>query len=172
MGIVNLKTGEEKKLKLEELRAAARDMRGLALISIHAARSGHPGGSLSVMDIAAALFLNEAKLSPQDDKWEGRDRIFFSAGHKAPALYTGLVKAGFYSPEEMVTLRQLDSPFQGHPHALKLRGVEVSSGSLGQGLSVAAGMALNGKLEGSPYRVYCVLWVTANSRREISGRRQ
>ena len=157
MGIVDLKTGEEKKLKADELRTAAKDMRGLALISIHAARSGHPGGSLSIMDIAAALFLNEAKLSPDDDKWKERDRIFFSAGHKAPALYAGLVKAGFYSPEEMVTLRQLDSPFQGHPHAPKLKGVEVSSGSLGQGLSVAAGVALYGKLEGSGYRVYCIM---------------
>ncbi|MCD6123548.1 MAG: hypothetical protein J7K04_17080, partial [Spirochaetales bacterium] len=81
MGIVDLKTGEEKKLKADELRTAAKDMRGLALISIHAARSGHPGGSLSIMDIAAALFLNEAKLSPDDDKWKERDRIFFSAGH-------------------------------------------------------------------------------------------
>ena len=132
-------------------------MRALDLVSIHAAGSGHPGGTLSVMDIAAVLFLDEVRYDPADPRWEGRDRVFFSAGHKAPALYVALVEAGYLSEQQAVTLRKFGSPCQGHPHAPVLPGVEVSSGSLGQGLGIAAGCALAGRMAGAPWRVYCVM---------------
>jgi len=144
-------------ISIEELEKAACKMRFYALVSIHAAGSGHPGGSLSVMDIVAALYLKFARLDPQNPDWEDRDRIIFSAGHKAPALYAGLALAGFYSIEDMITLRRFNSPFQGHPHAPDLQGVEVSTGSLGQGLSVACGIAISAKLLNRDYRVFCIM---------------
>ena len=132
-------------------------MRALDLVSIHAAGSGHPGGTLSVMDIAAVLFLDEVRYDPADPRWEGRDRVFFSAGHKAPAIYVALVEAGFLGEEQAVTLRKFGSPCQGHPHAPVLPGIEVSSGSLGQGLGIAVGCALAGRMAGASWRVYCVM---------------
>jgi len=132
-------------------------MRALDIIAIHAAGSGHPGGTLSIMDVCAVLFLSEARIDPENPDWEERDRIFFSAGHKAPAIYVSLAKAGFYGDEEVVTLRKLNSKFQGHPHAESLPGLEVSSGSLGQGLGIASGCALNARLDNKPYRAYCIL---------------
>ena len=157
MGFIDLKTGEVKKYTEKELAEIACEMRALDVISIHAAKSGHPGGTLSIMDIAAALYFNEARLDPRNPGWEERDRIFFSTGHKAPAIYVALAKLGLYTDEEVVTLRKLNSPFQGHPHAPKLPGVEVSSGSLGQGLGIAVGCALNGRIDKKSYRVYCVM---------------
>ncbi|MCG8569536.1 MAG: transketolase [Spirochaetes bacterium] len=157
MGIFNSKSGQDNQLNKEQLIAAAKNMRALNLISIHAARSGHPGGTLSIMDIAAALFLNEAKLDPEVPDWSGRDRIFFSAGHKAPAIYVSLCEAGFFPPEKVATLRKLNSPFQGHPHAPKLSGIEVSSGSLGQGLSIAVGTAIHAQKSNADYRTYCIM---------------
>lgn len=156
MGRINRTTGREAHPEVEELRARAAHMRALDLVSIHAAGSGHPGGTLSVMDIAAVLFLDEARYDPNDPRWEGRDRVFFSAGHKAPALYAALVEAGFHAEEKAVSLRKLGSPFQGHPHAPALSGIEVSSGSLGQGLGIAVGCALAGRMAGATWRVYCV----------------
>jgi transketolase len=157
MGILDSKTGKEFKLSEKELVAAACEMRAAALTAIHAAGSGHPGGSFSAMDIAAALFLNEARLDPRNPGWDGRDRIIFSTGHKAPVLYAALAKAGFFKYEDMVTLRKIYSPFQGHPHKLKLKGVEVSTGSLGQGLGIACGEALSAKMDGKDFRVYCIM---------------
>ena len=157
MGTVNRESGLEMHPSSDELRARAARMRALDLVSIHAAGSGHPGGTLSIMDVAAVLFLDEVRFDPRDPSWEGRDRIFFSAGHKAPAVYAALVEAGLYREEQAVTLRKLGSPFQGHPHAPVLPGLEVSSGSLGQGLGIAVGCALAGRLGGSGYRVYCVM---------------
>lgn len=157
MGIINSKTGEEKRYSVEELIEVAGEMRAFNLISIHAAKSGHPGGTLSIMDVVAALYLNEVRIDPNNLKWEKRDRIFFSAGHKAPAIYAALAKVGIYTDEDIVTLRKLNSPFQGHPHAPKLPGIEVSSGSLGQGLSIATGCALAAKLDKKNYRAYCVM---------------
>jgi transketolase len=157
MGIVNRASGVETHPSRDELRARAARMRALDLVSIHAAGSGHPGGTLSIMDVAAVLFLDEVRFDQQDPAWEGRDRVFFSAGHKAPAVYAALVQAGFYREEQAVTLRKLGSPFQGHPHAPALPGLEVSSGSLGQGLGIAVGCALAGRLGGKGYRVYCVM---------------
>jgi len=158
LAIIDSKTGKvRKQYTLKELEEAAQLMRGYALVALAAAGSGHSGGTLSIMDVTAALYLHEANLDPEDAFWADRDRIFWSAGHKAPALYIGLGVAGFFNIEEVVTLRKLYSPFQGHPHWLKLRGVEASSGSLGQGLSVSVGDALAARLDRKNYRVYCIM---------------
>ncbi|MDH7601299.1 MAG: transketolase [Armatimonadota bacterium] len=146
-----------RRLSVRELEDAAREMRAYALVAIHAAGTGHPGGSLSIMDITAALFLNEVNIKPIDPRWECRDRVIFSAGHKAPALYVGLAKAGYYDLDDVVTLRKCGSPFQGHPHCLKLAGIEVSTGSLGQGLGVGVGIALACRLDKCPARIYVVM---------------
>jgi len=145
------------RLKVDELRAAAAEMRALDIIDIFAGGSGHPGGTLSIMDIAAALYLRVLNHDPSEPAWPDRDRVFWSAGHKAPALYVALGKAGYFPLDDTVLLRQLGSGFEGHPNWLELPGVEVSSGSLGQGLGVAVGNALAGKLLGRPYRVYCIM---------------
>ncbi len=142
---------------MEELRRAAREMRAMNLTAIYAAGSGHPGGTLSIMDLAAALYLRVLNHDPKLPEWPDRDRVFWSAGHKAPALYVALGMAGYFPMEDVVLLRQLGQPFEGHPNRLKLPGVEVSSGSLGQGLGVAVGAALAGRLAGKPYRVYCIM---------------
>jgi transketolase len=142
---------------VEELRTAAAEMRAFDIIDIFAAGSGHPGGTLSIMDIAAALYLRVLNHDPKNPAWPHRDRVFWSTGHKAPALYVALGKAGYFPLEDTVLLRQLGSRFEGHPNWLELPGVEVSSGSLGQGLGVAVGNALAGKLLGRPYRVYCIM---------------
>ncbi len=157
MPIVDSKTGRVRKdYSIEELKEAANLMRGLNLVSLCAARSGHSGGTLSIMDITAALYLKVAKHDPKDPFWDGRDRIIWSTGHKAPSLYLGLGMAGYFDVEEVVKLRKLWAPFQGHPHWLKLPGVEASTGSLGQGLSIAVGIALAGKLDKKDYTVYAL----------------
>jgi len=145
------------RLGLEELKQAAAEMRAIDLIDIFAAGSGHPGGTLSIMDVAAVLYLRVLNHDPKNPAWPERDRVFWSAGHKAPALYVALGKAGYFPLDDTVLLRQFGAPFEGHPNCLKLPGVEVSSGSLGQGLGVAVGNALAGKLAGRPYRVYCIM---------------
>lgn len=142
---------------IEELRDAANLMRGYNLLALCAAGSGHAGSTLSIMDIATALYLRDAEHDPHHPDWPGRDRIVWSAGHKAPALYTALGAAGFFPLEDIVTLRRLGSPFQGHPHCLKLPGVEVSTGSLGQGLSIAVGMALAARLDQQPHKIFCLM---------------
>lgn len=142
---------------IKKLEEAANLMRGYDLVCLAAAGSGHAGGTLSIMDITAALYLHAASLDPESPAWEGRDRIIWSVGHKAPSLYLGLGMAGFYDVKDVVTLRKLGSPFQGHPHWLKLPGVEVSSGSLGQGLSIAVGMALGMRLDASSSNVFCIM---------------
>ncbi len=141
----------------DQLVEAANLMRGYDLVALCAAGSGHAGGTLSIMDIAAALYLKVANHDPENPGWAERDRIIWSAGHKAPSLYLGLAFAGFCKLEDVVTLRKLGSPFQGHPHWLKVPGVEVSSGSLGQGLSIAVGVALAGKLDQNNYRTFCIM---------------
>ncbi len=142
---------------LAELVDAARLMRGYNLVALTAAGSGHSGGTLSVMDLAAALYLHAAKLDPQNPEWPERDRIVWSTGHKAPALYVALGMAGYFPIEDVVRLRKLYSPYQGHPHWLKLPGVEVSTGSLGQGLSIAVGMARAAKMDRKNWRTYCFI---------------
>jgi len=155
MAIVNSKTGKvTKSYTVRELKEAANWMRGYNLVALAAAGSGHAGGTLSIMDITAALYLHVADHDPKNPLWEDRDKIIWSTGHKAPSLYLGLGMAGFFDVEDVVTLRKLYSPFQGHPHWLKLPGVEISSGSLGQGLSVSVGLALAARLDRNDCRVY------------------
>ena len=158
MALIDSKSGKHlRDYSIEELIEAANLMRGYDLVALAAAGSGHAGGTLSIMDITAALYLRVADLDPKRPHWEQRDRIIWSAGHKAPALYLGLAFAGFCKPEDVVTLRKLYSPFQGHPHWPKLPGVEVSSGSLGQGLSVAVGAAVAARLDGRKNKVFCLM---------------
>src|SRR5207253_6578053 len=143
MSIKNSKTGETvQNYSIEELKEAANLMRGYDLVALCAAGSGNAGGTLSIMDITAALYLRVADHDPQSPSWE--DRIVWSTAHKAPSLYLGLAFAGFHPVDDVVTLRKLYSPYQGHPHWVKLPGVEASTGSLGQGLSIAVGLALAG----------------------------
>ena len=158
MALIDSQSGKHlRDYSIQQLAEAANLMRGYDLVALAAAGSGHAGGTLSIMDITAALYLRVADLDPKNPRWEQRDRIIWSAGHKAPALYLGLAFAGFCKPEDVVTLRKLYSPFQGHPHWPKLPGVEVSSGSLGQGLSVAVGAALAARLDGRKNKVFCLM---------------
>jgi len=158
MPLIDSKTGKIKKeYTTEQLIEKAREMRAYNMIAITAAGSGHTGGTLSIMDITTALYLKKIKHDPANPAWEERDRVFWSVGHKAPALYVALAEAGYFPLEETVKLRKLWSGFEGHPNRLKLPGIELSSGSLGQGLGVAIGCALNAKLEGKDYRVYSIL---------------
>jgi len=136
--------------------AKANLMRGYNLVALNCAGSGHSGGTLSIMDVAAALYLQVAKIDPKNPDWENRDRIVWSAGHKCPALYISLAMSGFFPIEETALLRKIDSKFQGHPHWLKLKGVEVSTGSLGQGFGLAVGMALAAKLNKQKHKVYVI----------------
>jgi transketolase len=158
MALMDAKSGKRiRDYSIEQLIEEANLMRGYDLVALCAAGSGHAGGTLSIMDVVTALYLKIANHDPKEPNWDGRDRIIWSAGHKAPALYLGLAFAGFYPRKDVVTLRKLYSPYQGHPHWLKLPGVEVSSGSLGQGLSVAVGVALAGKLNGKDYNTFCIM---------------
>ncbi len=153
-------SGTEKIIRsysIPELEAMAALMRGYNLVALCAAGSGHAGGTLSIMDIAAALYLHAAEHDPANPSWPDRDRIIWSAGHKAPALYVALGASGYFPLDDVVTLRKLGSPFQGHPHWLKLPGVEISTGSLGQGLSIATGMALAAKMDGQSHRIFCLM---------------
>lgn len=137
-------------------RMAARIRMG-ALTGIYHGKSGHPGGSLSIADLLAVLYTDELRLDPADPTWEDRDRFVLSKGHCAPALYAALAERGFFSPEELATLRHVDSRLQGHPDMKGVPGVDMSTGSLGQGISAACGMALSGKLRDKSYRVYAVV---------------
>jgi transketolase len=121
------------------------------------AGSGHPGGSLSVIDLLVALVFGRLRHDPARPDWPERDRLVLSKGHAVPALYAVLAKAGYFSEDALLTLRKLGSPLQGHPDRVALAGIEAATGSLGQGLSVALGLALGAKLAGWPSRVYCVL---------------
>lgn len=141
---------------IEELKERANYMRGLNEVSLCSAGSGHSGGTLGIMDIVAALYLKIARHNPNDPDWTDRDRIIWSAGHKAPALYTALAVSGYFPERELMKLRMLGSPLQGHPHRLDQAGVEVTSGSLGQGFSVAVGIALAARLNKQDYRVFVI----------------
>ena len=140
----------------DELKETARKIRMDVIRAIHEAGSGHPGGSLSATDILTALYFNEMNIDPKNPKMEGRDKFVLSKGHAVPALYATLAERGFYNPEEMMTLRKLGSHFQGHPNMHKVPGVEMSTGSLGQGFSVAVGMATAGKMDKNPGRIYAL----------------
>lgn len=139
-----------------ELAEKARRIRINALKAIHAAKSGHPGGSLSSADILATLYFGELNIDPKNPKMADRDKFVLSKGHAVPALYAALGERGFYEVNEMMTLRQVDSKFQGHPNMSKVPGIEMSTGSLGQGFSAAVGMAIAGKIDKNPGRVYAL----------------
>lgn len=146
-----------KDYSIEELKDKAKEMRVYNMTAICAAKSGHTGGTLSIMDIAAVLYLKILNHDPLNPKWDDRDRVFWSVGHKAPALYVALGMAGYFPIENTVKLRKLWSGFEGHPNQFKLPGLELSSGSLGQGLGVAVGSALRAKLDNKNYRVFCIM---------------
>lgn len=157
MNPVNTNTATAKaNITIEQLEERANYMRGLNLISLCCAESGHSGGTLSMMDILAALYLKVARHDPKRPDWVDRDRIIWSAGHKAPALYVSLAMTGYFPEEELAKLRALGAPFQGHPHRKELPGVEISSGSLGQGFSVAVGVALAAKIDKRDYHVFVI----------------
>jgi len=157
MPITDSKTGEKTTFSIEEMATKARLMRAYTLTAITCAQSGHPGGSLSAMDIIASLFLSEMKHDPTNPDWNHRDRFFLSKAHAVPALYAALVETGYHTIEAMVTLRRLGSPFQGHTDRIKLKGIEMSGGSLGQGFGIAVGCAKAAKIDKNPYRVYTLM---------------
>ena len=142
---------------LAKLESIAREGRVQIIRMLTHAGSGHPGGSLSVIDILTTLFFNRMHYDPKRPHWEDRDRFVLSKGHCVPAQYYCMAKAGFFPMDRLITLRKLGSPLQGHPDRVMLPGIEAATGSLGQGLSVAMGMALGLKLGGKGARVYCVV---------------
>ncbi|MBC7324518.1 MAG: transketolase [Moorella sp. (in: Bacteria)] len=143
--------------KIAWLQNKAREIRTHIIRMTAAAGSGHPGGSLSAADIVTALYFHLMRLDPQRPSWPDRDRFILSKGHAAPLLYAALAERGFFPVEELLTLRKLGSRLQGHPDMKSLPGVEMSTGSLGQGLSAGNGMALAARLDGRDYRVFVLL---------------
>lgn len=139
------------------LEEKAAEIRRLAVKSVAKAASGHPGGSLSCADLVAVLYFDVLNVKPEDPNWPDRDRFVMSKGHACPALYAALALKGFYPVEELNRLRELGAMLQGHPCTKTTPGVDVSTGSLGQGLSVANGIALGAKLDKKDYRVYCLM---------------
>lgn len=140
-----------------DLPALCRQIRRDILSMTHAAGSGHPGGSLSAVEILVSLYFGQMRLDPARPDDPNRDRFLLSKGHAAPLLYSVLARRGYFDPALLPTLRQLGSPLQGHPHMAKLPGLDCSSGSLGQGLSIANGLALAARRTGRTYRTYCLL---------------
>ncbi len=145
------------KLKLQELKNQARKIRQDIIEEVYHAKSGHPGGSLSVADILTVLYFQEMNVNPKDPNWEERDRLVLSKGHCSPALYSCLANRGYFPVEDLKTFRNINSYLQGHPDKNKVPGVDMTTGSLGQGLSCANGMAIAGKRNHKNYRVYCIL---------------
>lgn len=139
-----------------ELQKTANEIRKSIITAVHSAKSGHPGGSLSSADIFTYLYFEEMKVDPANPKMADRDRFVLSKGHVAPGLYAALAEKGFFPKEDLVTLRHTGSYLQGHPDMKHIPGVDMSSGSLGQGLSIAAGMAAAGKYDKKDYRVYAL----------------
>lgn len=138
------------------LKKTANEVRKGIVTAVHSAKSGHPGGSLSAADIMTYLYFEEMNIDPKDSKKADRDRFVLSKGHIAPALYSTLAQRGFFPVEDLKTLRHVGSYLQGHPDMKHIPGVDMSSGSLGQGGSAAVGMALSAKLDGADYRVYAM----------------
>jgi transketolase len=149
--------GQHEPELISELKRRALDTRKAVLRMIHAAGSGHPGGSLSATDVITALFFHELRLDPANPSWSGRDRFILSKGHAAPALYATMAQRGFFPVEELMTLRKIGSRLQGHVDAKTLPGLEASTGCLGQGLSMAIGMALDARLAKKDTRVYAMI---------------
>ena len=145
-------SSEKKQLQMEACK-----VRMGVIEATHGAKAGHPGGSLSAADVFTYLYFKEMNIDPQNPKWEERDRFVLSKGHTAPGLYAALAHRGFFPVEDLPTLRHIDSYLQGHPNMNTVPGVDMSTGSLGQGVSVAVGMALGAKYQGKSYRVYTLL---------------
>ena len=146
-------TAAEKK----QLMATACKVRMGVIEGTHAAKAGHPGGSLSAADLFTYLYFKEMNVDPKNPKWEDRDRFVLSKGHTAPGLYAALALRGFFPESDLLTLRHIGSHLQGHPNMNETPGVDMSTGSLGQGVSAAAGMALAAKYQGKDCRVYTLL---------------
>ena len=140
-----------------ELQKTANEIRKGIVTAVHSAKAGHPGGSLSAADVFTYLYFEEMNIDPKDPKKADRDRFVLSKGHTAPGLYSALAHRGFFPVEDLKTLRHIGSYLQGHPDMKHIPGVDMSSGSLGQGISAAVGMALSAKLSGDSYRVYTLL---------------
>jgi len=142
---------------IPELENIANKLRLHVVEMTYAANSGHPGGSLSAADMMAALYFEFLKHDPKNPQWEDRDRFVLSKGHVAPVLYAALAEAGYFPVEDLISLRKIGSKLQGHPVRGKVPGVEMSTGSLGQGLSMACGIAMAGKMDGKDYKTVCML---------------
>ena len=149
--------GKEYRMNKLELQKVANEVRKGIITSVHAAKAGHPGGSLSAADIFTYLYFEEMNVDPKDPKKADRDRFVLSKGHTAPGLYSALAQKGYFPVEDLETLRHLGSYLQGHPDMKHIPGVDMSSGSLGQGISAAVGMAIAGKMDNTDYRVYTLL---------------
>ena len=149
--------GKEYRMNKLELQKVANEVRKGIITSVHAAKAGHPGGSLSAADIFTYLYFEEMNVDPKDPKKADRDRFVLSKGHTAPGLYSALAQKGYFPVEDLETLRNLGSYLQGHPDMKHIPGVDMSSGSLGQGISAAVGMAIAGKMDNADYRVYTLL---------------
>lgn len=144
-------------INIQELKSIAKRVRVDIIEEVAAAKSGHPGGSLSVADILTTLYFEKMNIDVGDPKWEDRDRLVLSKGHVAPALYAVLAERGYFPKEKLITLRKFGAMLQGHPDMKSTPGVDMSTGSLGQGLSAANGMALSAKLDKKDYKVYVIL---------------
>ncbi len=151
--------GKENGCKMinRELQKKANEVRKGIVTSVHSAKAGHPGGSLSAADIFTYLYFEEMNIDPENPKMEDRDRFVLSKGHTAPGLYAALAHRGYFPVEDLKTLRKVGSYLQGHPDMKQIPGVDMSTGSLGQGISVAVGMALSAKMREKDYRVYTLL---------------
>lgn len=144
-------------MDIQELKNKAKEISKDIIEEVYNANSGHPGGSLSIADIMSVLYFNELKIDEKNPRWEDRDRLVLSKGHCSPALYAALAEKGYFDKENLKSFRKLDSNLQGHPDLNKVPGVDMTSGSLGQGLSVANGIAIAGKIDNKSYRVYCIV---------------
>lgn len=153
----NIEGNINKHMDINKLNEIARKIRKDIIEQVYNAKSGHPGGSLSSADILTVLYFNEMKIEPKEPKWNQRDRFVLSKGHAAPVLYATLAERGYFEKEKLKELRKIDSNLQGHPDMNKIPGIDMSTGSLGQGLSVANGMAIAAKLDKLDYRVYCLV---------------
>jgi len=143
--------------RIKELKNISNDIRIGIIDATHAAKSGHPGGSLSIADILTYLYFEKMNIDPKNPRMENRDRFVLSKGHTAPGLYSTLAHRGFFPVEDLITLRKIDSYLQGHPDMNKIPGIDMSTGSLGLGISAACGMALAGKIDNKDYRVYTII---------------
>ena len=144
-------------MDIKELECKAKEIRKNIIEEVYFAKSGHPGGSLSIADIMSVLYFDELNIDVNNPRWEDRDRVVLSKGHCSPALYAALAEKGFIDKSELKNFRKLESNLQGHPDMNKIPGVDMTTGSLGQGLSVANGMAISSKLDNKDYRVYCIM---------------